>query len=115
MPEPTRSDALVQRSEGEVGVQAVLEEPESAEIEVVETEPGSAAAAWATARRRKPKKRFGVGFWLAVAWLVLLVVLAVTADVLPFVDDPEDFDPLAFGEGPSSEHWLGGDTIGRDI
>ena len=107
MPEPTRSavdDALVQRSEGEVAAVAVAEPP----ADLVVADPSVPTPA-------RKRRRFGVGFWLAVAWLVLLVGLAAAADFLPFVDDPDDFDPLAFGEGPTSEHWLGGDTIGRDI
>jgi peptide/nickel transport system permease protein len=67
------------------------------------------------ARTPRARKTFGVGFWLASGWLALLVALAALADVLPFVEDPNDFDALAFRKGPSAEHWFGGDTIGRDI
>lgn len=61
-------------------------------------------------------KKLGVGFWLAVGWLGLLISLAVLAPVLPFVDDPNargDIDALQ--APPSAEHWFGGDDIGRDV
>jgi peptide/nickel transport system permease protein len=61
------------------------------------------------------KKSFGLFFWLAIGWLVALVLTAALADVLPFVQDPNDANPLDMRQPPSPEHWLGTDTIGRDI
>ena len=60
-------------------------------------------------------RRFGVGFWLAVGWLVLVVGLAILAPVLPFVDDPSALDSDAFRQGPTADHWFGGDDGGRDV
>ena len=61
-------------------------------------------------------KKLGVGFWLAVGWLVLLISLAVLAPVLPFVDDPNARGGIdALEAPPSAEHWFGGDDIGRDV
>lgn len=61
-------------------------------------------------------KGLGVGFWVAVGFLVVLVLLAVLAPVLPFVDDPNATDYiLELEDPPSAEHWMGVDTIGRDV
>jgi peptide/nickel transport system permease protein len=63
-----------------------------------------------TRRRRAPTL-----FWLAPLWLLVVVVLAALADVLPFVQDPYEIDPLFAKESPSSAHWFGTDDLGRDI
>jgi peptide/nickel transport system permease protein len=60
-------------------------------------------------------KRLGLGFWIAVAWLALLITLAVLAPVLPFIDDPNLSNADALDAAPSAEHWFGGDDIGRDV
>ena len=65
------------------------------------------------ARPRRGRGR--VGFWLAVAWLAAVALLAVLGPVLPFVDDPYAVDAAAAKQGPSGAHWLGGDEIGRDL
>lgn len=61
-----------------------------------------------------PRRRLGAPFWIAVAWLVLIVSLAALAPVLP-IDDPDEFSgPL--GAGLLSEnHILGTDDAGRDL
>jgi len=56
----------------------------------------------------------GAGFWLAVGWIAVFVLVAVFADLLPF-KDPYDPDPRNTAASPSSEHWFGTDTIGRDL
>lgn len=66
---------------------------------------------------RSAGKKLGVGFWLSVVWLVVLVGLAVMAPWLPFVDEPGAFpdfsvDPLA---GPSGDHWFGVNKNGDDL
>ena len=81
----------------------------------VALEPASPTAAAVAIPARTRRKGQGVGFWLAVGWLVLLVVLAALAGVLPFVKDPNLPQAGALRQGPSAEHWFGGDAIGRDI
>ena len=60
-------------------------------------------------------KRLGLGFWVAVGWLVVLITLAILAPWLPFVDDPNVSNADALSAPPSAEHWFGGDDIGRDV
>lgn len=51
---------------------------------------------------------------LAVFWLGLLVVLAAFAPLLP-IPDPSAQDLINMLAPPSAEHWLGADSIGRDL
>jgi peptide/nickel transport system permease protein len=60
------------------------------------------------------ERTLGGLFWASVAWLVLLVLAAVCADVLP-LKDPNATFPGASREGPSSAHWFGADNIGHDV
>ncbi|MGI5326939.1 ABC transporter permease [Actinomadura nitritigenes] len=75
-------------------------------------------AASITERRGLRLPRLGSGtaiFWLAAAWLVLLVVVAVLAGLLPFA--PYDKPVGVPGRPPSltSAEFLGTDRIGRSI
>lgn len=60
-------------------------------------------------------KKLGIGFWLCVGWLVLLISLAILAPYLPFIDDPNVTSAEALDAEPGGEHWFGGDDIGRDV
>ena len=81
----------------------------------VELLPGRSSLVPTTIAAKAQRKRFGVGFWLAVAWMAVLVFLAIFASVLPFIKEPNF--PYADGlrAGPSLSHWFGGDAIGRDM
>lgn len=64
------------------------------------------------------KKRLGFGFWLAVAWLVLMIALAVLAPVLPIKDPDLNFvgaDAAGPKAAPSLEHPFGTDQDARDV
>jgi peptide/nickel transport system permease protein len=76
-------------------------------LAITETATDSPAG---SARRTRPS----VGLWLAVAWLVVVILAAVFAELLPLAD-PLRADPRATAVGPSSEHWFGTDTVGRDL
>jgi peptide/nickel transport system permease protein len=66
-------------------------------------------------RRGRRRRGRGVVFWTATGWLVLVVVLAVTASWLP-LPDPEDQDLANRLAPPFSEgHALGTDGLGRDV
>lgn len=83
---------------------------------VLEAPPfGNAHAVAPAAPAVATRNGLGVGFWLAVSWLVLVVGLAVLAPWLPFVDDPSSLDADALRSGPSAAHWFGADDGGRDV
>ena len=63
---------------------------------------------------RRQSKALGWVFWLAVGYLVALVLAAIFADVLP-LRDPTSPVSGANRQGPSSEFLLGTDGNGRDI
>lgn len=60
------------------------------------------------------RRRLGVGFWLAVTWLVGIVVAAALADFLPLKDPNQTFSGVS-RTGPSAAHWFGADNIGKDV
>jgi peptide/nickel transport system permease protein len=54
-------------------------------------------------------------FRISVGWLVLVALVVVLGEWLPFVDDPNARDASAIKQGPSWEHWFGTGTFGQDI
>ncbi|WP_051516043.1 ABC transporter permease [Candidatus Blastococcus massiliensis] len=62
---------------------------------------------------KKRRKGFGWGFWLAATWLIVVLICAVFADILPVKDPfrPDVINKLAL---PNSEALLGTDGLGRD-
>lgn len=67
--------------------------------------------------RRSPKwyRGLGWGFWVASAVVVLWILLALLANVLP-IQKPDALQTSCFlNASPSAAHWLGCDTDGRDI
>jgi peptide/nickel transport system permease protein len=60
------------------------------------------------------RQPFGVMFWAAIAWLCLIVFLAIFASWLPF-DDPNRINPANRLHGIFSDgNILGTDSLGRD-
>ena len=53
------------------------------------------------------------GWWVAWAWLGAVVLAAVFAPLLPLWDPAVPDYSNVFG-GITPQHWLGGDTLGRD-
>ncbi|MEV4172339.1 oligopeptide/dipeptide ABC transporter ATP-binding protein [Nonomuraea sp. NPDC049709] len=60
------------------------------------------------------RRRLGLGFWLAIGWIGLVLLAALLADLLPF---PRYDETLAGPpqSGPSAAHPLGTDGLGRDV
>jgi peptide/nickel transport system permease protein len=70
--------------------------------------------------RRLRRKGLGVAGWLSLAWITLVVGLAVLAPVLPLEDPKASITEIArrgpFAEaGSAPGHLLGGDFNGRDM
>lgn len=67
------------------------------------------------------KKKLGIGAWIAIVWLVGLVLACLLAPILPISGVEERNGDLAFqqpfcsGADCVSGHPLGGDSIGRDM
>jgi peptide/nickel transport system permease protein len=77
-------------------------------------ETGTELEAGAVALPRRRRSVFGLGFWLALAWLGLISTLAASANLLPLAD-PARMDLMARRAAPSWEHPLGTDAFGRDL
>lgn len=60
------------------------------------------------------KRRLGLGFWLAVGWLVAITLLALSASVLP-LEDPEKIGAGPPNSGFTADNPLGTDKLGRDV
>lgn len=84
-----------------VGALAVLEFPDLA--------VGGEEQAGPISRRQ----RLGVVFWVSVGWIVLVILAAALANILP-LPSPTQVGLTAPGAQPSLHHLLGGDDLGRD-
>ncbi len=60
------------------------------------------------------KRKLGLGFWIAIGWLVAISLAAILAPILPI----DGANVIAAGkklESPSIHHWFGTDGSGRDV
>jgi peptide/nickel transport system permease protein len=85
-------------------------DPGTIDIAAVETDPVV----------RRKKRGLGITGWLSIAWLALVVGLAILAPYLP-IDDPRAVTTDIARRGPFADagsapgHLLGGDFNGRDM
>lgn len=90
----------------------------TADLIALDTDAGAdgapAVAGTDEAPTPSPRKRLGVIAWIAIAWLVALLVLSIIAPLLP-IPRPEETFPEIARKGPTAGHLLGGDAIGRDV
>lgn len=63
---------------------------------------------------RSVARQLGFGFWLSAAFVVLMVILALLAPVLP-LEDPTATAVGGQYEGPNAGLWFGADVLGRDV
>ncbi len=62
-----------------------------------------------------PKVSRNLLFDFAVAWLVLVVLLTIFGELLPFVDDPDERNADLINAGPSWSNWFGNASFGQDV
>ncbi len=60
------------------------------------------------------RRRRDIPLTIAVVWFGLIVFVAVFADLLPLIP-PNTLDGGAGRQGPTAAHWLGADSLGRDM
>jgi len=61
----------------------------------------------------RKRRQLGGLFVASVAWIALVALGAIFADLLP-IPSPTEIDMLGKRALPSAEHWLGNDQLGRD-
>ena len=70
----------------------------------------------AVAAGTRTRRHLGLGAWVAIGWLVLVIALAVLAPILPIPKPTEIVDHGALRDAkPSLSHLLGGDSNSYDV
>lgn len=64
--------------------------------------------------RRKSKRGSAIGYWVSLAFLIVVAVIAVGGRFL-VPHEPDAVDFAAVWAGPSGQHLLGTDQLGRDL
>ena len=68
----------------------------------------------AEARPVRDRRRLGPGFWIAVGWVVVVIVICALAPLLPIADPNQTLHGPPNG-GMTAHNWLGTDDGGRDL
>jgi peptide/nickel transport system permease protein len=108
---PSTGERLGEDAIGALVADDVLHDiaPDEATIHGIAVEAGPEIE---QARRRRG---LGIGAWLAIVWLVVLVGLAILAPVLPIDHPTQDATPVDRLAEPSADHFFGLDGNGRDV
>jgi peptide/nickel transport system permease protein len=92
-----------------------MSEEEVQAVRTAETESPNLTSGDQTATSRK----LGIVFWVCIGWLVLIVLAALLAPILPIKDPKQNYiNPDAGGPppySPSATHLLGTDRDARDV
>ncbi|MHB8595056.1 MAG: ABC transporter permease, partial [Acidimicrobiales bacterium] len=88
--------------------------PSAAPGELAAADAGAGAVLEAEARAPASRRGLGVLFWVCLAWIAFMVLLALLASELP-LKSPNFQDYSAVNFGPSAHHLLGTDDLGRDL
>lgn len=62
-----------------------------------------------------PSRKLGFLGWFSIVWMVLIILVAVLAPILPLDDPSEPFPGLQRQPPPQTGHILGGDSGGHDM
>jgi peptide/nickel transport system permease protein len=106
MPEPPRSPGeSILLDEETLGLP-----PDEAILQIAAVESGPQT------EHKLGKRKLGIGAWLAIIWLTVLIGAAILAPVLPIPNPTTDVTSGAeFRSGPSVAHPFGVDTTGLDV
>ena len=77
-------------------------------------ELAEAAVASAVPGPALQRRSLGPVFWISAGWVLVMILLAVLAPVLPLTN-PSTQNYSAVNAGPSIHHLLGTDDLGRDL
>jgi peptide/nickel transport system permease protein len=64
------------------------------------------------------RRTLGIGFWISIAWIVIIVLAAILAPYLGLKDPNKNYINRDLGAppyAPSSEFWFGSDQDARDV
>jgi peptide/nickel transport system permease protein len=64
------------------------------------------------------RRTLGIGFWISIAWIVIIVLAAILAPYLGLKDPDKNYINRDLGAppyAPSSEFWFGSDQDARDV
>lgn len=64
------------------------------------------------------RRTLGLGFWISIAWIVIIVLAAILAPYLGLKDPDKNYINRDLGAppyAPSSEFWFGSDQDARDV
>jgi peptide/nickel transport system permease protein len=66
----------------------------------------------------RTERSLGIGFWICIGWIALIVLAALFAPWLPLKDPNENYVKPELGAppySPGADFWFGSDTLARDV